>query len=336
MIYRRNRCRFPAVVLLAFTVLFGMGCGQQKQAGPPEKVAIAYTNAAISILAHIAFANGYFAEEGLAATPQPQLSGKTALQELIKGKADLAIAATTPVMFAVMGGRKVMTLAILEKTGKNAAIIARKDRGIAKPEDLRGKRIGVTQGTSGDFFAQVFLKAHGITPRQVKIVDIRPEDMSAALSAGRIDAASTWNPILRQCKKELGERGVAFYGESLFTEIACLTAGQDYIRAHPGTIRKVLRALIKAERFASQQPAEARRLVAEFAPSMDRAMLDEMWNDLYLRVVLDQSLLVDLEDETRWAVNNCLTKRRDMPNYLDFIYIDGLQAVRPDAVRITR
>jgi NitT/TauT family transport system substrate-binding protein len=108
-----------------------------------------------------------------------------------------------------------------------------------------------------------------------------------------------------------------------------------YATKHPETIRKVLRALIKAEIFAQQDPVEARRLVADFI-KVDKVLLDEIWPIYIMRVTLDQALLVDLEVQTRWLWKGGLTVRKDMPNYLDFIYTEGLLAVKPEAVRILR
>jgi NitT/TauT family transport system substrate-binding protein len=53
-------------------------------------------------------------------------------------------------------------------------------------------------------------------------------------------------------------------------------------------------------------------------------------------VTLTQVLLITLEDETRWAIKSKLVEKSKMPNYIDFIYVDGLQAVKPEAVRIIR
>jgi len=110
---------------------------------------------------------------------------------------------------------------------------------------------------------------------------------------------------------------------------------QDYVKMHPEAIKKVLRALIKAETFVEQNPEEARRLVAEFI-KIDKALLDEIWPIFKTMVTLDQSLLVDLENQTRWALKNKLIARKTILNYLDFIYMDGLQAVKPEAVSILR
>jgi NitT/TauT family transport system substrate-binding protein len=49
---------------------------------------------------------------------------------------------------------------------------------------------------------------------------------------------------------------------------------------------------------------------------------------------LNQSLLLTLEDQTRWAIKNHLTARPDMPNYLNSLYLDGLKAVKPESVTV--
>ena len=336
MINFQAHSRFAILVLTAIAViaLTVTGCQPEKQVGPPEKVTIAYSTSFSAVLVHIAFTKGYFGEEGLDATPQPHASGKEALQSVLEGKADLATVADTPIMFAIMNGKKISTLAVIQTTN-NEAIVARRDRGIAKPSDLQGKKIGLTLGTTGDFFADSFLLAHGIDRKHVKIIDLRPNEMVAALGMGKVDAVSAWNPTATQLKKKLESKGIVFGGESIFTEMFCVSAGQEYVKKNPAAIKKVLRALLQAETFVQQQPEEARRLVAEFIKT-DKVILDETWDDFTFRVALDQALLVDLEEQTRWAIKHRLTVRRDMPNYLDFIYVDGLQAVKPAAVRIVR
>jgi sulfonate transport system substrate-binding protein len=306
---------------------------RQGQSGPREKVTIAYSTASNAMLMYIAFAKGYFAEEGLDAVPQPHAFGKLALNALVEGKADLATAASTPIMFAVMNGKNITTLASIQTSNRDEAIVARHDRGISKPADLKGKKIGVTRGTTADYFLESFLLVHGIGRERIALIDMKPDEMTDALSNGRVDAVSTFNPTLRQLEKGLGSKGVTFFGETFYTEIFCLAADKEYVHKHPEAIRKVLRALIKAETFVQQHPGEARSLVADFIKT-DKAVLDEIWDVFTFRVALDQSLLVDFEDQTRWAIKNRLTLRRNMPNYLGSIYTDGLHSAKPEAVRI--
>jgi ABC-type nitrate/sulfonate/bicarbonate transport system substrate-binding protein len=333
--YRRNII-FLFFVVLALMVSSGTACRQQqKQTGTPERITIAYSTAPNAALVHIAFVKGYFGEEGLEAIPQPHAFGKVALDAVSQGRADVATAADTPIMFAVMEGRKISTFAVIQTANMNEAIVARQDRGIRTPSDLKGKTIGTTLGTAGDFFMDTILITYGIDRRQVRVVDMRPDEMGSALRAGKVDAISAWNPVPTQLQKELGSKVRTFYGETVYTEMFGAVAGQDFITNHPEAIKKFLRALIKAERFVKEQPAEARRLVAEFTGA-DRAIIEEIWGVYSFKVTLDQALVVDLEDQTRWAQKNGLTRNAHMPDYLDFMYCDGLQSVKPDGVRIIR
>jgi NitT/TauT family transport system substrate-binding protein len=334
MIHIKKHLHFAALFFstLLFVVFTINGCQQQKTT-LPEKITIAYSTASNAILVYIAFAKNYFKEEGLDATPQPHPFGKPALQSMLDGKADIATVGNTPTVLAIMNGREITTLAVIQTSNKNEAIVARRDRGIAKPADLKGKNIGLTLGTTGHFFVDSFLLVHDIDKKQVKIIDLKPDEMDAALITGKVDAVATWNPGLLQLKKKLGNSGIIFFGESLYTENFCVVAGQEYVKKNPAAIKKVLRALIKAETFVCEHPEESRRYVAEFIKA-DKALLDELWDIFTFRVVLDQALLVDFEDQTRWVIKNRLASGTDMPNYLDFIYIDGLEAVKPAAVRI--
>jgi NitT/TauT family transport system substrate-binding protein len=327
-----------AVLLACLVVIASAAAGcrpSPQQTGPPEKITIAFPTLPNSTLVHIALAKGYFTQEGLDVTPQPYAFGKAALDALIEGKADLAAAADTPIMYAVMDGVKIMVLTAIYASDRSTGILARRDRGISEPSDFKGKKIGVTRGTSGDFIADIFLLVHGIDRKQAAIIDLHPDEMTAALRAGRVDAVSIWIPILTQLQKEWGKTGTTFYSDALYTATVCLVGNRDYVEKHPGAVKKVLRALDRAETFTRENPGEARRLAADFIKT-DRSVLDEIWGILDLRLSLNQSLIVSLENQTRWAMKHRLTKHRDMPNYLDFIYIEGLHAVRPESVRIIR
>ncbi len=51
-------------------------------------------------------------------------------------------------------------------------------------------------------------------------------------------------------------------------------------------------------------------------------------------MALDQGLILALEDETRWATSNGLSPPHPMPNFLDYLYLDALEAVAPAAVTV--
>jgi len=97
----------------------------------------------------------------------------------------------------------------------------------------------------------------------------------------------------------------------------------------------VLRALIKAEQFVAGNQAGAQKIVADFC-GIGSDVVRHVWADSSFAVRLDQSLVLALEDESRWAINGKLTRAEKIPNYLEFIHIDALKLVKPDAVAILR
>jgi NitT/TauT family transport system substrate-binding protein len=48
-----------------------------------------------------------------------------------------------------------------------------------------------------------------------------------------------------------------------------------------------------------------------------------------------QSLILNLEDQSRWMIKREAGAVRETPNFMDFIFIEGLKAVSPKEVRIS-
>ena len=231
--------------------------------------------------------------------------------------------------------KKYPIIATIQTSSKNSAIIARKDKGILTLKDLKNKKIAATLGTTSEFFLDTILATHGISRKDVKIIDLKAEEIPAALANGEVDAASAFSPYINYAQKKLGNSGIAFYDENIYTWTFNIVATQEFIRKNPGKVKKMLRALIKAEEFVKQNPVEAQKIVADFS-GIDIDVVRDMWANTSFSVSLDQSLLLAIEDESRWAIRNKLTNAKEVPNYLDHIYIDGLKSVKPEAVRILR
>lgn len=308
---------------------------EQRGTQPLQTIVVAYTGQPQSTLVHVALAKGYFAEEGLEAKPSLHTFGKMALQAVIDQKADFATVAETPFMFNVLKGEKLLLVANIETSTTNNAVVARKDAGIAVPGDLKGKRIGFTPGTSGDFFLDSLLTANGLTRQQIQRVALKPEAMQEAILAGQVDAVSTWNYPLTLIQRQLGANGSLFYDREIFTETFNIAVQQAFAQKNPETVKRFLRALIKAETFVELNPPEAQSIMAA-ATHIDINLVRDLWREFNYHVQLDQTLLITLEDETRWAMKNGLTDQTVMPDYRNYIHLDSLRAVKPEAVKMNR
>ena len=322
-----------ALLAIALSGYFWSSRQLQKPAGPPEKVVIAGGNQPNAAPVYVALVKGYFAHEGVDATLRSYPSGRDALNSVLEGKADMAIAAETPIMFAGLRGGKVAVVATIAASDKNTMIIACKDRGISSPGDLKGKKIGVSLGTNGHFFLDIFLTSHRMPKEGVRVVDLKPGEVVDALVKGDVDAISTWNLYDYRARKELGDKAVMFYGEGIYSATFSVVAAQTLVNEKPEVVKKVLRALVRASNFMARNPEESIRITAEQTKT-DKVAISDLWNEYNFAVTLDQSFLTTLEDQARWAIKNKLTQATQVPNYLNFIYLDGLKVVRPEGVKV--
>ena len=302
----------------------------------PQKLTIAaITSSFTGYIIYVALDMGYFKAEGLDVVLESFPHGKATLKALMDGKVDLATASETPFMHAVLKGGKICILATMITGEKHLGVVGRRDRGIASTKDLKGKRIGVTFGTNGEYFLDTVLLLNNISRDAIQAVDIKPKKMFEALMNGDVDAVATWNPQNANVQKALGKNGITFDAQGLYSPSFVIAARRDYSASQPETVRRVLRALVNASAFIQKDPAASQAIVAGHLGTR-KELLDELSSTYRFKITLDQSLLSTLEAQCQWAIKNGLTNVKEVPNFLDFICTDALESIKPDGVLIIR
>jgi NitT/TauT family transport system substrate-binding protein len=316
------------------------GCergGSQAPARPPvaESFILAVSPYAGAAPVFVAMSEKHFEAEGLKVSVQSHSSGKSALDAVIAGKADVATVAELPVALAAVQGHPVTILATLS-TQTTYGVVARTDRGVSSPAALKGKRVAVTPGTTADFFLDALLIRQRLSRAEIQVVERKPGDMADTLAKGEVDAVSTWEPYVSDAHQRLGANAVVFSGEGIYESTFNLASTRDFANKRGGeTVKKILRAMLRAERQISSDPAASARILAralEKSPEEARQLLEK--NRFALS--LEQNLLVVMEDEARWAVKNRIVEAKGVPNFLNAVYVDGLAAVSPRSVTVIR
>jgi NitT/TauT family transport system substrate-binding protein len=301
----------------------------------PEKLVIASAHVPQAALMHVALSERYFAAEGLEVAVKPYPFGRPALAAVLAGEADVATVAETPVVFATLKGQHAALLATISSTTRNNAVLSRRDKAIASTKDLAGKRVGVSRGTTGEFFLEMTLVRGGVRRESLTFVDLNPEDMEGALRRGEIDAVATWAPYFGLLEKHFGGELVSLVGESDYAETFDVVVRPEFVEKRPATVAKVLRALLRAEDYAREHPQSARGIAAA-ALGVDPVELEEVWSTYDLRVRLDQSLFVLMDEEARWAVRSGLAAKQDTPDFRSVVAPAPLLVVRPASVHLIR
>lgn len=306
--------------------------GTRTPSAVTERLTLAASTTPHAALLHLAEAQGHFANEGLQVTLVPVSHGKAAIDLLAQGKVDLAAAAEVPFVISVLQGQDFALAAAVASSSNEMAIVARRDR-VAKPADLVGKRVGVTFGTSGEYFLWAFLIRHRLAPDAAELVSLPPGRIVDALARGEVDAVSTWEPLAGEARASLQGAAVSFVEPRAYTVMHVLVASRGLLQARSGAVRRLLKALLAAEQFSRERPVEALAVLAQRL-DLDPAALQPAWAQLRLQVDLRQSHLITLEDEARWARARGHAGPGGQVNFLPHVHLDALLAVRPERVTV--
>ena len=326
--------RFAWAMLAALLLLAQAGCqrGPLPPAGSLKKLTIGVSTWPGSAALYVAREKGFFRDAGLDATLVAYESGHLALDDALSGKVDLATASETPIAAAVLEGQPAAIVVTLAYVDRSIVIVGRRDHGITAASDLRGKRVAVTRGTAGDFFLHIYLTTSYIDPADVSIVDLPADELPAALADGDVDAICSWAPYATTAQEDLGPTAIVLDEPGLYTTTWNLVAARDLLTRNPDVVIRALRAIVRANEYIVAHTSETLDIVARDV-GMDTSTLQAQWPNFELTAELDQELILSLEDEARWLASSNEASGTP-PNFLDYIDVDSLRAVQPEAVRI--
>ena len=301
-----------------------------------ERVTVGAEASMLTAAIWVAESRGYFDKEGLDVRIKKFDSGRLSLLAMLKGEGiDISTVAPTPIVFNSFERDDFAIIATFVYSYDDIKVIARKDKGVVTAADLIGKKVGTPARTTGQFFLNAFLTDQGIPMKEVKAIDISPSDLPRALENNEVDAIVIWEPHGYNAQKLLGDKATRLPNRDIYNETFNFVVMKDYAATHPEALIKFLRATDAATTFIIENKEEARELVAENL-QLDREVTNAIWDDFVFEISLDQTLIRTLEEEAMWAIRSNLVDSPKIPNYLDYIHLRSLKAVKPQAVKILK
>ncbi|MDP6087384.1 MAG: ABC transporter substrate-binding protein [Nitrospinota bacterium] len=223
---------------------------------------------------YVARANGYFVDEGLAVEVISTRGGGPDIKANLAGHADFSVAAGTYQINAVKaGGRLVAVMSCLNKSIVNSAIrkdVAKK-LGITantpykeKLAKLKGLIVGATRpGALTYNQGEYWIRQAGFTPnKEVKLIGAGAGPvLIAALERNKIQIAIQTIPVPETAI--FRGNAIPFITNSAGEDpemdqfmMEVLLVRPDYAKKNPDTVRKVVRALLKANNWISKHTSE--------------------------------------------------------------------------------
>src|SRR3990167_8626157 len=163
----------------------------KKFTGPMEKITVGVEKSLLPALVWIAEDNSYFTKNGVEVTIKEYDSGRVALKAMLdEGGLNMVTVAQTPVMFNSFDRSDFAIVSAIVSSYNEITVLARRDRGITKAGDLRGKKVGMTKGSSGQYFLDLFLSNNNLQLSEVEKVDLPTSQLVSNLTTGSVDARS--------------------------------------------------------------------------------------------------------------------------------------------------
>lgn len=333
---KRSAITLIVIIVVTSLILSSFICLNQNQepSGERESINVAYANFESLALFWIAQDQGFFSQSNVNVTSNRYDTGVGSLNAMLNGEADIAVGpAEFPLVGRALQNERIKAIGCLDKIDF-IYLIGRRDSGINSVSDLAGKIVGTTKGTVSEFYLGRLLNLNGLNMQNITLVDVRtPADWVNSVVNGTIDAVVTAQPYANSAKDALGENAFVWQAQSNQPQYALMVSSDEWINAHPDLINRFLKSLLEAEEFANDSPAEAKAIVKAHM-NFTEAYIETVWKQNQFGLSLEQSLIAAMEGEARWLISNSLTNETNVPNFVDYIYLDGLMSVKPDSVNI--
>jgi ABC-type nitrate/sulfonate/bicarbonate transport system substrate-binding protein len=306
-----------SLLLILLVVMVTSACSPAKPAGEnktdtPEltKVRLAIDTAAGgSFQFRVAKDKGFFAKYGVDAETSNFAYGIDTVNALLIGQADTALAADYALINSLSKGNMVVVSALTRTNEKSATrtILFAKDT-INKPEDLRGKKLGVQKGTVYEYVWAKYLEKNNIAANAIQYVPFStPDEAIVSLQKGDMDAVWIGGALINKFKNLKQVKQLATVLDSGVNISSYLLLDASFVKQNPNAVAAVLKALDEGIRYIPDHVDETAALAfKELKLPKDSVAQDLQYTNYALG--FSQEDFDHLQNVKNWAEKNGVLK----------------------------
>jgi NitT/TauT family transport system substrate-binding protein len=232
------------------------------------------------------------------------------LDALVGGRVTFGTAAETPVVFSNLNGLPVRIIATLQNGGgqPHEPFVLVANQSIQTPKDIKGKRIGYSQGTNAHYYLAKLLDSTQLKFSDIQATSLTPSDFVTAAVNGTLDGFIWGEPFASQAIGFSKGKLHAVESPGLYKGISAVITLQSTIDQKPELLRQAIQALIAADAEIKANPDKSIQTVATRV-NFDLALAKDYWPKLNLGIGLDKAAVVrELESQAKWAIENKLVR----------------------------
>ncbi len=259
LLTRRSLAALAAGAVAGTLLMCGVATGPALAGAPAEiRVDWATYNPVSIVLKDKKFLEDAFAKDGIAIRWVQSAGSNKALEFLNAGSLDFGSTAGAAALIGRINGNPITSIYVYSRP-EWTALVTRKDGGIAKVADLKGKSVAVTRGTDPHIFLIRALAANGLTDKDVRFVLLQHADGRLALTRGDVDAWAGLDPIMASA--EIDDGAVLFFRDPAANSWGVLNVREAFAQENPEIVTRVLAAYEKARKWAVANPKELAALL---------------------------------------------------------------------------
>ncbi len=308
---------------------------EKQVAASVKKITICHSPQ-LDTLVLIALDQGFLKSNNIDLVMKKHSTGGRSFKSMLSGNCDIAVTGVTPIAFNSFSSTDFSIITMLGISESSAKIVARKDRNILNPSDLKGKTIAVQKGTVFHFFLHMFLSKHGLSTNDVNIVYEKPEEMPLETIWSSYDAIVTKEPFSSKSIDFLAANATVFFDPGLLYNPHGVVARKGFILSDPEAVKGFLEALLAAEKYAKENTGQFADTIIS-THGQDRTKWNDFLSNYEISVSINQTVLTTLEDIARWAIYDGFSSgKKEMPDFVELFYLEGLESIKPEAVTIIK
>lgn len=260
-----NTTRIALPLLFMVTLFTLSACGNQdNSAADADKstiVRIGWQPTMNGARYFVATAEKLFEEQGIEVETLKFTSGPAFYAAFQSGDIDIGFMGASPAVGALAQELPISIFAVENYAKDSEGLVVRPDSGISKLADLKGKRIGITRGSSGDYSLHEMMEKAGLTEDDLEIVDLSVTNLMPAFNKGAIDGAVYWEPWQGLMRKA-GGRQIATDSDVGVKMSILWLARTEWLDQNPDATQQVLKAIDQATNTIENNPEQAAKYLA--------------------------------------------------------------------------
>jgi taurine transport system substrate-binding protein len=174
--------------------------------------------------------------------------GGDVIRAMASGDVQIGEVGSAGITAAASQGQDIKLFWILDDIADAEALVARNGSGINSVKDLKGKKVATPFVSTSHYQLMVDMKAEGVDPKGVNVMNLRPPEVAAAWERGDIDAAFIWDPVLSKIKangKVIATSGSI--GKKGYPTFDGMVVSSKWAAANEGFMVALVKALAKAD-----------------------------------------------------------------------------------------